>query len=301
MHARYHLNPSQLYSIARPGKGNDMDVPVEGDFILIGVLAERSDIRVTAKPQQGIQKPPAKKKKVSKDEALPADAKDDEDLKEVPDDDGEEPSWSANRKPKRYVMFKLLDMRLKRGQSLSGGDSYLNVILFESDTTTTTFDESESETETTRGGVRVAREKRREKRKKETFRGGSGGAYERFWKENDGAVVAILNPKVLKPRPQPGKPHNNVLTITPDSAESILVIGKSMDLGTCPAVRRDGTVCGSSFDKRTHEACDFHVAAALKKTKSGRSELMTGCATSPSAPVLLIPLQNFEPDVNPGW
>lgn len=32
------------------------------------------------------------------------------------------------------------------------------------------------------------------------YKGGSGGAYEKFWKESVGAVVAILNPTVMKPR-----------------------------------------------------------------------------------------------------
>ena len=27
------------------------------------------------------------------------------------------------------------------------------------------------------------------------------GAYERFWKESNGAVVAILNPKIMRQRP----------------------------------------------------------------------------------------------------
>lgn len=34
-----------------------------------------------------------------------------------------------------------------------------------------------------------------------SYKGGSGGAYEKFWKETAGAVVAILNPSILKNRP----------------------------------------------------------------------------------------------------
>lgn len=32
------------------------------------------------------------------------------------------------------------------------------------------------------------------------YKGGSGGAYEKYWKESAGAVVAILNPGILKNR-----------------------------------------------------------------------------------------------------
>lgn len=34
-----------------------------------------------------------------------------------------------------------------------------------------------------------------------TYKGGSGGAYEKFWKESTGAIVAIMNPGILKSRP----------------------------------------------------------------------------------------------------
>lgn len=43
-------------------------------------------------------------------------------------------------------------------------------------------------------------------------------------------------------------PNANVLSITPESADSIIVIGKSRDLGSCQAMKKDGNLCASWCD-----------------------------------------------------
>lgn len=263
-----------------------MEVPVEADYIVIGVLAEKSGIKMT-EPKQP-PKPAAKSatdkkgkgKQTTTADGLPASAKADGALQADEVDDaiaGEEPEddsgfAAAPRKQKRFVKFKLLDMRLKRDGLSSAGDSMLNLIMFEADSSTALYEaESDDETVSQTTGARLKKETKKGKKTQErSYRGGSGGAYERFWKEQDGAIVAILNPKVLKPRPvgvysrgvvgmqtDYGEPqqfgqqqhYTNVLTITPESADSVVVVGKSQDLGTCTALRRDGQPCSAWCDK----------------------------------------------------
>jgi minichromosome maintenance protein 10 len=187
MDGRYHLSPSQLYSVARPSRGgSELEVPIDGDFILIGVLAEKSQIKTT-NPQTvkietedndaerairaGDDEPPSKKRKVT---SAPA------------------------RKAKKYVSFKLIDLGRRNG---TGGDAVLNLMLFEADAATFAATGDESDEETTATGVRVQREGGRGRSQAKRYAGGSGGAYEKFWKESDGAVVAVLNPRLMKPRP----------------------------------------------------------------------------------------------------
>ena len=70
------------------------------------------------------------------------------------------------------------------------------------------------------------------------------------------------------------KPHptDNVLALTPENEESITVIGTSQDLGKCPALKRDGTKCGSWCDKRISDVCDYHIQKAIQSRLASRPE-----------------------------
>ena len=71
-------------------------------------------------------------------------------------------------------------------------------------------------------------------------------------------------------------PTDNVLAITPESAEAIAVIGQSRDLGMCTVLKRDGKVCGSWCDKRISEVCDYHIQTAVQRKRAGRPEFSAG-------------------------
>ncbi|KAG5221149.1 DNA replication licensing factor mcm [Salix suchowensis] len=114
-------------------------------------------------------------------------------------------------------------------------------------------------------------------------RGGSGGAFEALSKVKEGDVVALLNPRILKPfQRSEDTPHpvNNILAITPSSASTILVLGRSKDLGMCMVVKRDGKVCGSWCDKRVSDACEFHVQTAVERRRASRPEFSAGSVVS---------------------
>ena len=86
---------------------------------------------------------------------------------------------------KKYVSMKLIDFGARSRPSVSGGntairgDAFLTLLLFESDG----FDKVTGEN----GSV------------KKIYQGGSKGAFEAMSKLKEGDVVALLNPKVLKP------------------------------------------------------------------------------------------------------
>ncbi len=71
-------------------------------------------------------------------------------------------------------------------------------------------------------------------------------------------------------------PTDNVLALTPDSVESIAVVGHSQDLGMCSVVKRDGKVCGGWCDKRVSDVCEWHVQHAVERKRAGRAEFSMG-------------------------
>ena len=181
-----------------------------------------------------------------------------------------------NKKSRRYISFKLVDLKHRNA---GGGTGVLNLKLFESDDggrSSSRHEGDSSEDEyTTSTGITVQKEVKSSSSRtwtakakraqdledgidpslsffnKRNYKGGSGGAYEKFWKAREGTVVAILNPKIMKPWQGYGSgpnPNSNVLTLTPESAESMIVLGRAKDLGACQAKKKDGKLCGAWCD-----------------------------------------------------
>ena len=187
LRGRYYLSPSKLYSVVRllPNK-QGYDVPVEGDWVTIAVVAERGPLRYSKAPV-GVGK---------------------DDLAELPDTNDSIKSLSLDAPPKparpdfqrfkgkakeepqkpsgkKYINLKLIDFGCRsKGSSSAGkavirGDALLSLLLFECD--------------------RIDEVEREDGKKEKIYRGGSRGAFERMSKLREGAVVALLNPKILKP------------------------------------------------------------------------------------------------------
>jgi len=143
-------------------------VPVPGDWITVAVVAERGPIKLTrapvkVEPEEGDQD--KKKQWKGKAKAEP-----------------EKPSG------KKYVNLKLIDFGARSGSSSSAtggtsvirGDAFLTLLLFESDSFDLVDDED--------GG-----------KPKKVYKGGSKGAFEHLSDVKEGDVIALLNPKILKP------------------------------------------------------------------------------------------------------
>ncbi|KAN0141784.1 hypothetical protein V8E53_000246 [Lactarius tabidus] len=254
MEGRYYVSPSKLYSIVRayPGvgkgaRGQVYDVPVVGDWVTIAVVAERSPIRVSRAPVSLAQ----------------GEARDADDPDPIPNPSVPPPhrsSKSVNKDPppragRKYVNLTLIDFGVGGKKGTSRGDAVLSLLLFEADSC-----------DTVSRGDGLLPEK--------IYRGGGRGSFEAMAKLREGTVIALLNPRVLKPIQKSGAP--NVLALTSESASSMAVIGIAQDLGMCNVVKRDGKPCGSWCDKRVSEVCDYHVQHAVERRRAARPEFSSG-------------------------
>lgn len=95
-------------------------------------------------------------------------------------------------------------------------------------------------------------------------------AYKELWKTSQGTAVAILNPSVF-PR-KDGKSGEISLSI--DSAQKVMILGRSKDLGTCKSRKKNGEPCTAVVNVNTCEFCVYHVKHEYGKM-SGRSELQS--------------------------
>ena len=152
-------------------------MPVEGDWVTIAVVAERGPVKHTRAP---VDITPGDDGRASDDETggskRPGAHK-------KSDKNGQKGQVKPHGK--KYVSMKLIDFGARSrssassGKSAIRGDAFLTLLLFESDG----FDKVTGEN----GNV------------KKLYQGGSKGAFEAMSKLKEGDVVALLNPKVLKP------------------------------------------------------------------------------------------------------
>ncbi|TIA90926.1 hypothetical protein E3P99_01285 [Wallemia hederae] len=145
---------------------------------------------------------------------------------------------------KKFCTFSIIDMN--HSQS---GNAHLRLILFSADQAERDDDDGEM-----------------------LYRGGSGGAFEKFWKMRQGSVVALLNPNILKPHQGRG----NILGVTVVNADSICVIGHSTDYGHCEAQKQNGERCSKWIDKRRGKVCDVHLQVGVERTRNSRPEFSSG-------------------------
>lgn len=189
LYGRYYLPPTLIYSVIRLSRdGATYDIPVEGDWLTIAVVAERGEVKISGTKQTS-----------SKDDD-DDDGEDAEDGLDIPGTAKNPPlrkgrEWETNKKkkgeqkerkrpPRKYINLKLCSLppRTKSSSSTSG-DAMLQLLLFESDSVARdeTIDDE---------GKKVVNKR---------DAGGSGGAYEKWCNLAVGSVVVIMNPKVLRP------------------------------------------------------------------------------------------------------
>jgi minichromosome maintenance protein 10 len=178
---RYHLTPSQLYSIIRLSRdGATYDIPVDGDWLTIAVVAERGDIRVSGSKE--LTHDYSDEEDQDQDEDLDTNKNGEKGIEKAKEK--ELARWKKRRGPRKYINLKLCALGPRtpgQGQkSTGGGDAMLQLLLFESDAV-------------------VRGEPDENGNEKRMYRGGSGGAYEKWCNLGVGSVVVIMNPRVLKP------------------------------------------------------------------------------------------------------
>ena len=174
---RYYLPPSLLYSVIRLSRdGATYDVPVAGDWITIAVVAERGTVKVSGA-----------KEAISEDEDEETGKLDIADKVKQGDAPMSKEAmarkrWIKRRGPRKYINLKLCALPPRNrsmGTQEVEGDAMLQLLLFESDARINdgrAGDDAE---------IR--------------YKGGSCGAYEKWCNLTVGSVIAILNPRVLRP------------------------------------------------------------------------------------------------------
>lgn len=95
-------------------------------------------------------------------------------------------------------------------------------------------------------------------------------AYKDLWKTSQGTAVAVLNPSVFSRKD--GKSGDISLSI--DTAQKVMILGRSKDLGTCKSKKKNGEPCTAVVNVNTCEYCVYHVKNEYAKM-SGRSELQS--------------------------
>ncbi|KAG8700437.1 hypothetical protein FRC09_005956 [Ceratobasidium sp. 395] len=278
MYGRVYLSPSRLYSVVRLSPDRAAyDVPVEGDWVTIAVVAERGQVQISKR---------GGKRKDDQDKRKGKQGEGDDASKPVNDEEDDD---RPTPKDKKYMRLLLVDFghRATEGKPAPKeqykGDALLNILLFEADSAKT-----------------MDGENGRGKGKGVVYKGGSGGAFEKCSKLREGAVLAILNPRILKPfQRTAGNPHprDNALAITPENADSIEILGFSRDLGSCRASKRDGNPCGSWCDRRVSDVCEYHIQHAVKGRRAARPEFSAGTAdlSTPSNPKSKFGKQAHDP------
>jgi minichromosome maintenance protein 10 len=141
------------------------DVPVPGDWITVAAVAERGPIKFTRAPV-----------------TIEAEDGDNKDKKKKEKSGVNEPEKSFGKK---YVNLKLIDFGARSSSTTGGastirGDAFLTLLLFESD-----------------GFDLIPRGDGMKPEK--LYKGGSRGAFEHLTNVKEGDVIALLNPKILKP------------------------------------------------------------------------------------------------------
>ncbi|GAA6036274.1 hypothetical protein JCM8097_006871 [Rhodosporidiobolus ruineniae] len=270
---RYHLTPSQIYSLARIDSRQRVDLDpeaVDADWVVIGVLAQKGEVRFLNSNPYGGKEPKKEEGEEGEEGAEEGEAdEDDSDGDKGKNKKGKSKAASSSsssgqrdslysaptrrKRAQKYLRFELVDFSSARESS--SGTGRLSVMLVEADSVDKHVDEEDG------NEVNV-------------YKGQSGGAYEKFWKETPGAVVAILNPVFL--------PHNNkfpTYTLKPTSADSMVVIGRADHLSFCDAITREGKPCGSWVDDRTGKVCDYHVKRAIQRTGNSRPETYANTAS----------------------
>ncbi|KAJ3219626.1 Glycosyl phosphatidyl inositol anchor synthesis [Dinochytrium kinnereticum] len=101
-----------------------------------------------------------------------------------------------------------------------------------------------------------------------------GDSLDRHKDQDEGAVLALLNPQILHPTERDGAPGLNV-----DNPDKLMRIGTSADYGTCRGKGKDGQRCLALINRKNGGYCDFHSLSVLKSSKFHRQEFATGNAS----------------------
>lgn len=94
-------------------------------------------------------------------------------------------------------------------------------------------------------------------------------AFKELWKTAQGMIIAVLNPSVFS-----RKDSNGESSLSIDSAQRVMILGRSKDFGVCKSKKKNGEPCTAIINLAICEYCVYHVKQEYGKM-SGRSELQS--------------------------
>lgn len=94
-------------------------------------------------------------------------------------------------------------------------------------------------------------------------------AFKELWKTPLGMIIAVLNPSVFS-----RKDSNDESSLSIDSAQRVMILGRSKDFGVCKSKKKNGEPCTAIVNLGVCEFCVYHVKQEYGKM-SGRSELQS--------------------------
>ncbi|KAK4469892.1 hypothetical protein MN116_007397 [Schistosoma mekongi] len=95
-----------------------------------------------------------------------------------------------------------------------------------------------------------------------------GNCHEKLWKEPEGSVVAVLNPRSLASAKS--FTDDKDVSITLESPLHLMILGESPDYGICSAITKSGQSCFHIVNKTICRYCDFHVKKAYIEASTSR-------------------------------
>lgn len=94
-------------------------------------------------------------------------------------------------------------------------------------------------------------------------------AFKELWKTGVGMIIAVLNPSVFS-----RKDNNGESSLSIDSAQRVMILGRSKDYGICKSKKKNGEPCTAVVNLGVCEFCVYHVKQEYGKM-AGRSELQS--------------------------
>lgn len=94
-------------------------------------------------------------------------------------------------------------------------------------------------------------------------------AFKELWKTAVGMIIAVLNPSVFS-----RKDNNGESSLSIDSAQRVMILGRSKDYGICKSKKKNGEPCTAVVNLGVCEFCVYHVKQEYGKM-AGRSELQS--------------------------
>ncbi|XP_050338829.1 protein MCM10 homolog isoform X4 [Bactrocera neohumeralis] len=107
-------------------------------------------------------------------------------------------------------------------------------------------------------------------------------AHNELWKTSPGTCVAILNPTFIEKKSY----TQDIANLSIETANNVLILGKSKDFGICKAKKMNGQQCTNFINLQDSDVCVFHIKKeftkalgpfAAKKTKFDQ-KIQTACS-----------------------